>query len=154
MKLNRSERDILSLLQREGRISNVELAERVGLSESPCYRRVRQLEESGLIEGYGARLNPRLLGLEVTAFVQVSLGEHDEEQQQQFLEAVRAEEHIVECHAMSGGHDFLLKVLARSMDHFSEISMQRILKFPGVNSTESNFSLMTIKQDPGLPLPR
>ena len=152
MTLDRAEKQILHILQTEGRISNVELAERVGLSESPCFRRVRRLEESGLIDGYIARLEQRKLGLQVTAFVQVSLDKHDDKKQREFLARVEAEEHIVECHAMSGSHDFLLKVLAYSMDHFSELSMQRILKFPGVKSIESNFSLMAIKLSSALPL--
>ncbi|MFT6285321.1 MAG: Lrp/AsnC family leucine-responsive transcriptional regulator [Alcanivorax sp.] len=151
MSLDRKEREILAILQSEGRISNVDLAERVSLSESPCFRRVKRLEESGLIEGYTARLDQRELGLQVTAFVQVSL-EKDDSSQRGFLMRVEAEEHIVECHAMSGSHDFLLKVVAYSMDHFSELSMQRILKFPGVKNMESNFSLMATKQSQVLPL--
>jgi Lrp/AsnC family leucine-responsive transcriptional regulator len=154
VKIDRAERDILHILQTEGRISNVELAERIGLSESPCFRRVRRLEESGLISGYTANLDPRRLGLQVTAFVHVSLGQHDEDRQAAFLAAVEAEDHIVECHATSGSHAFLLKVLAYSMDHFSELAMERILKFPGVENIESNFSLKEIKQSRVLPLPR
>ena len=152
MKLDRKERDILQVLQTQGRISNVELAERVGLSESPCFRRVKRLEESGLIQGYAARLDQRQLGLQVTAFVQVSLDKQDDRKQRDFLTRVEAEEHIVECHAMSGSHDFLLKVLAYSMDHFSELSMQRLLKFPGEKNMESNFSLMAIKQSAAMPV--
>ena len=152
MSIDRKEKEILHVLQAEGRISNVDLAERVGLSESPCFRRVKRLEESGLIKGYAARLDQRRLGLQVTAFVQVSLDQQDDKKQRDFLTRVEAEEHIVECHAMSGSHDFLLKVLAYSMDHFSELSMQRILKFPGVKNMESNFSLMAIKQSQALPL--
>ena len=152
MSIDRKEKEILHVLQAEGRISNVELAERVRLSESPCFRRVKRLEESGLIKGYAARLDQRRLGLQVTAFVQVSLDQQDDKKQRDFLTRVEAEEHIVECHAMSGSHDFLLKVLAYSMDHFSELSMQRILKFPGVKNMESNFSLMAIKQSQALPL--
>lgn len=152
MKLDRKEREILQLLQTDGRISNVELAERVGLSESPCFRRVKRLEESGLIRGYTANLDQRQLGLQVTAFVQVSLDKRDDRKQRDFLARVEAEEHIVECHAMSGSADFLLKVLAYSMDHFSELSMQRILKFPGVKNMESTFSLMAIKQSQAMPL--
>ena len=151
MSLDRKEREILAILQAEGRISNVDLAERVSLSESPCFRRVKRLEESGLIQGYTARLDQRELGLQVTAFVQVSL-EKDDSSQRDFLTRVEAEDHIVECHAMSGSHDFLLKVVAYSMDHFSELSMQRILKFPGVKNMESNFSLMATKQSQVLPL--
>jgi len=151
MSLDRAEKEILSVLQLQGRISNVELAERVGLSESPCFRRVRALEEAGLIQGYGARLNQRALGLQVTAFVQVSL-EKDDHKQRAFLAKVEAEDHIVECHAMSGSHDYLLKVVARSMDHFSELSMRRILKFPGVENMESNFSLLAVKDNNALPV--
>jgi len=152
MGLDRAEKAILRVLQNHGRISNVELAEKVGLSESPCFRRVRALEESGLIEGYGARLNRRGLGLQVTAFVQVSLETQDEDKQRGFLREVEAEEHIVECYAMSGSHDYLLKVVARSMDHFSELSMLRILKFPGVKTIESNFSLQAVKESSPLPV--
>ncbi len=152
VSLDRKEREILHVLQNEGRISNVDLAERVGLSESPCFRRVKRLEESGVIQGYSANLDQRQLGLQVTAFVQVSLDQQDDKKQRDFLTRVEAEEHIVECHAMSGSHDFLLKVLAYSMDHFSELSMQRILKFPGVKNMESNFSLMPIKQSRAMPL--
>ena len=152
MAIDKKEKEILRILQSEGRISNVELAERVGLSESPCFRRVRRMEESGLIQGYAAQLDQRQLGLQVTAFVQVSLDKQDERKQRDFLTRVEAEEHIVECHAMSGSHDYLLKVLAYSMDHFSELSMQRILKFPGVKNMESNFSLMAIKNSQAMPL--
>jgi Lrp/AsnC family leucine-responsive transcriptional regulator len=153
MELDKAERDILRILQRDGRISNVELAERAGLSESPCFRRVKRLEENGLISRYSARLDQRKLGLQVTAFVQITLDKQDDRQQRDFLARVEAEEYIVECHAMSGSHDFLLKVVAASMDHFSELSMQRILKFPGVKNIESNFSLMAVKQDSALPIP-
>lgn len=153
-KLDRATLRILTILQQEGRISNVELAERVGLSESPCFRRVKQMEQSGLIKGYRANLDLRAVGLQVTAFVQVSLGEHHDARQSAFLQAVADEPCIVECHAMSGGHDFLLKIHARSMDHFSELSMQHILKYPGVRSIESNFSLQMIKQSDVLPLPQ
>ena len=131
MKLDRKERDILQVLQTQGRISNVELAERVGLSESPCFRRVKRWEESGLIQGYAARLDQRQLGLQVTAFVQVSLDKQDYRKQRDFLTRVEAEEHIVECHAMSGSHDFLLKVLAYSMDHFRSCPCSAFSNFPG-----------------------
>lgn len=153
MNLDKSEQKILQLLQEQGRISNVELAAQVGLSESPCFRRVRALEEMGIVTGYGARLDQRALGLQVTAFVLVTLNKQDERKQREFLTQVEAEEHIVECHATSGSHDYLLKVVARSMDHFSELAMQRILKFAGVRNIESNFSLMAVKEHGALPVP-
>ena len=151
MKLDKIEKTILNTLQTEGRISNVELANRVGISESPCFRRVKALEEAQVIEGYGASLNQRALGLQVTAFVQVSLEKQGDDLLAAFLQEVKAEEHIIECHAMSGSHDYLLKVVANSIDHFSVLSMQHILKFPGVINMESNFSLSAVKE--GSPLP-
>lgn len=150
--LDAAERQILHLLQRDGRISNVDLAERIGLSESPTFRRVKQLEQRGLIQGYAAIVDQRLLGLDVVAFVQVSMETQGDAATDEFLECVRAEPHIVECHAMSGGHDYLMKVVARSIDHFSELCMERILRYPGVGHVESSFSLKAIKHSRELPV--
>ncbi len=149
--LSHSERKILQALQANGRMSNVELAQHIGLSESPCFRRVRQLEESGTITGYSANLDQRKLGLEVTAFVQVDLDQCSEKETEGFLSAVRNEEHITECYAMSGDYDYLLKVVSRNIDHFGEISMKRILKFPGVKNIVSSFNLMEVKNSRILP---
>jgi Lrp/AsnC family leucine-responsive transcriptional regulator len=129
----------------------VELAEQVGLSESPTFRRVRQLEDSEVISGYGALVDQRKLGLEVTAFVQVSMEKQPDSATDAFHERVNAEPHIIECHAMSGSHDYLMKVVAKNIDHFSELCMQRILKFPGVRHVESSFSLSEIKNSRVLP---
>lgn len=152
MTLDRMDRRILAALQAEGRISNVDLAQRVGLSESPCLRRVRALEERQVITAYRAALDQRCLGLSVTAFVQLQLEKHDERKRRAFLDRVASEEHIVECHAMSGAYDYLLKVVAHSMDHFAEIALRGILRFPGVKDIESSFSLHTLKRDVALPL--
>jgi len=151
MKFDRVEKQILTLLQEHGRISNVELAEQIGLSESPTFRRVRQLEDAEVIRGYGALIDQRKLGLEVTAFVQVSMEKQPDSATDAFHERVNAEPHIVECHAMSGSHDYLMKVVAQNIDHFSELCMQRILKFPGVRHVESSFSLAEIKNSRVLP---
>lgn len=149
---DRTERSILETLQRRGRASNIELAQSIGLSESPCLRRVRGLEDSGVITGYRAVLDQRRLGLQVTAFVQVQLEKHDDQKTRDFLDRVSTEDHIIECHAMSGAYDYLLKVVAKSMEHFSEIAMQGILRFPGVKDIESSFSLKTVKQESPLPV--
>ncbi|MFU8818077.1 MAG: Lrp/AsnC family transcriptional regulator [Pseudomonadales bacterium] len=151
MQLDQAERKILRLLQSDGRLSNVELAERVGLSESPCFRRVKQLQQVGLIRGYAAIVDQRLLGLEVTAFVLVTMEKQPDAATEAFIDRVRAEEHIVECFATSGPHDYLMKVVARNIEHFSELCMQRILKFPGVMHVESSFSLKEIKHSRVLP---
>ncbi|HEX7037508.1 MAG TPA: Lrp/AsnC family transcriptional regulator [Pseudomonadales bacterium] len=151
MDLDPIERQILRLLQSHGRMSNVELAERVGLSESPCFRRVKHLEQSGVIKGYAAVVDQRRLGLDVTAFVLVNMEKQPDASTEAFVAAVQAEEHIVECYATSGPHDYLMKVVARNIDHFSELCMQRILKFPGVLHVESSFSLKEIKHSRELP---
>lgn len=151
MNLDATERAILRLLQQDGRLSNVALAERVGLSESPCYRRVRQLEQAGVIRGYAAVVDQRRLGLDVTAFVLVTMEKQPDAATEAFLAAVQAEDHIVECYATSGSHDYLMKVVAKSIDHFSELCMQRILKFPGVMHVESSFSLKEVKHSRVLP---
>jgi len=143
---------ILDRLQQDARIANVDLARAVNLSPSPCLNRVRQLEAGGVVSRYVTLLDPLKLGLTVSVFIQVSLEKQDDRKQRDFLACVEAEEHIVECHAMSGSHDYLLKVVARSMDHFSDLSMNRILKFPGVKDIESNFSLMAIKESSALPV--
>ena len=151
MSKDKWEKTILGHLQQDGRMSNVELAEKIGLSESPTLRRVKQLEQEGLIQGYAAVLDQRKMGLEVTAFVLVIMERQPDARTDDFHEAVREEPHIVECHAMSGSHDYLMKVVARNMDHFSELCMEKILKFPGVQHVESNFSLRAIKDSRVLP---
>lgn len=151
MALNRIERQILALLQEHGRMSNVELAERVGLSESPCFRRVKKMERDGVIERYAAVVDQRTLGFTVTAFVLVNMDKQPDMRAEDFQTRVLDEPHIVECHAMSGSHDFIMKVLARDIDHFSELVMQRILTYPGVRHVESSFSLGEIKHARTLP---
>lgn len=151
MVLDRIERRILALLQDNGRMSNVELAERIGLSESPCFRRVKKLERDGVIARYSAVVEARTLGFAVTAFVLVDMDKQPDAGVDDFLARVAAEPHIVECHAMSGGHDYIMKVLARDIDHFSELVMEEILKFPGVRHVESSFSLGEIKHSRALP---
>lgn len=149
--MDQTERKILALLQEDGRMSNVALAERIGLSESPTFRRVKQLEDSGVITGYAAIADQRRLGLEVTAFVQVTMERQPDSATQSFHAHVAEEPHIIECHAMSGSHDYLMKVVARNIDHFSMLCMERILKFPGVQHVESSFSLKAIKDSRALP---
>ena len=151
MALDRIERRILALLQGDGRMSNVELAQRIGLSESPCFRRVKKLERDGVIRNYSVVVDQRTLGFTVTAFVLVDMDKQPDARTDEFHAHVAAEPHIVECHAMSGGHDYIMKVLARDIDHFSELIMREILKYPGVRHVESSFSLGEIKHSRALP---
>lgn len=147
--LDAADRRILTELQRHGRLSNVELAERVGLSESPCLRRVRNLEKEGVIAGYAALLDRRALGLEVVAYVQVNLDQRSEADTHAFVQAVQDAPWVVECVAVSGTHDYLLKMVARNIDHFGELTMQKLLHFPGVTDVRSNLVLESIKEHHG-----
>ena len=151
MALDRTDRRILAALQERGRMPNVELAGLVGLSESPCFRRVRNLERRGVIRGYAAAVDPRALDLKVTAFVLVTLEKQSEARTGKLYDRIRGEPHILECHAMSGRHDLILKVVARDIDHFSELVMRGILRYPGVLHVESSFSMSEIKDSPVLP---
>lgn len=151
MKLDDTERRILAVLQREGRITNVALAKRVAASESNCMRRLKALRQAGVISGYAAVVDKRLLGFALTAFVLVTV-EKQQSGTADFHARVLEEPHIVECHAMSGAHDYLLKVVARDMEHFSALVMHGILNYPDVRHVESSFSLAEIKPPQGLPV--
>ncbi|MEM7218471.1 MAG: Lrp/AsnC family transcriptional regulator [Pseudomonadota bacterium] len=150
--MDSAERRILEALQTDGRMANVRLAELAGLSESPTFRRVKALEAEGVIRDYVALLDQRKLGLQVTAYVSVRMAKQPDQEQDEFHQCVAEEPHIVECHAMSGAFDFVMKVVARDMDHFAELCMQEILKFPGVAHVESAFSLKAIKSSHALPI--
>ncbi|OYW27293.1 MAG: ArsR family transcriptional regulator [Caulobacter sp. 12-67-6] len=132
MKLTRADRKILEILQQDGKISNVDLAERVGLSPSPCLRRVKQLEASGLIAGYVALLDRRKASLDLLAYVEVQVDRHSETAAEAFKEAVLREPLVVGCYAMTGN--------------------KRLLKMPAVKGIQSSFVLDTIKDSPALPL--
>ena len=151
MELDDAERQILTALQHNGRLSNVDLAAQIGLSETPTLRRVKQLEQKQLIQGYAAVVDQRLLGLEVTAYVQITMAGQTDKTTVAFHDCVRAESHIIECHAMSGAYDYLLKVVARNIAHFSHLCMHELLKFPGVAHIESSFSLIELKHSRVLP---
>ena len=151
-EIDSTDRRILRALQRAGRQSFVDLAAEIGLTESPCLRRVKRLEETSVISGYAAELSQRSLGLDVTAFVEVTMERQPARETDAFLSRVAEEPHIVECHATSGSHDYLMKVVARSIDHFSELCMEGILQFPGVRHIESSFSMRAVKRSGPLPL--
>lgn len=150
--MDKIEQQILMAVQRDGKVPNVRLAELVGLSESPTFRRVKQLEAAGVIRKYVALLDQRKLGLQITAYVSVRMETQPDRDQHEFHRFVADEPHIVECHAISGAFDFFMKVVARDMDHFAELCMQEILNYPGVAHVESSFSLKTTKSSHGLPV--
>ena len=152
--LNSADLRILSVLQAEGRIANVDLAERVGLSPSPCLRRTKQLEGSGAIRGYVALLDRKRLGFGVEAFVQVSLERHQDRYDRAFREAVLSHPEIVGCYVMTGEMDYLLHVLARDLEAYGRFTLGVLLKMPGVKDVRSSLALEVVKDSTALPLDR
>jgi DNA-binding Lrp family transcriptional regulator len=136
---------ILELLQENGRISNLELAERAFLSPSSCLRRVKQMEESGIISRYGAVLDPALLGLEVDAFVQVTMRRDVEHWHENFTAALRSWPEVVGSYIVTGEANYLLRVRARNLKHYSSFVLEKLYKTAGVQDIRSNMVLQVIK---------
>ena len=151
--LDRIDRRILDLLQSDARLTSAQLAEQVALTHSPCWRRVRRLEEQGLIRGYHAELDPGRLGYGVTAFVSVNLESHRAELGLEFERAVADIPQIVACHNVSGRYDFFLEVVARDLQSFGAFARDVIRALPGVKEIYSSFSLRAIKSGRSLPVP-
>lgn len=150
--LDRTDLKILDALQVDGRLTNAELAEKVGLSLSPCWRRLKRLEESGVIEGYQAVLNRRALGLGVTAFVRVDIERHTPAMERKFEDAIADLDEIVSCHVISGEGAFMLVVMSDSLESFSKFALDTLMALPGVKDTRTSFSLKEVKKSSQLPL--
>ena len=146
------DRKILAELQRNGRATNVELAERVHLSPAQCYRRQKRLEESGLIRKYVAELDAVKLGFTVTAFVSVTIANGPYKQPQRFQQAIAGISEIQECHTVTGEADYLLKVVAPDLKAFSSFLMERLTKLFDITNTTSMLSLEELKQTSALPI--
>ncbi len=143
---------ILAALQQDGRLSNVELGERIGLSPSPCLRRVRQLEESGVIEGYRANLNRAALGLGLTVFVGIKVDGHRDINADALQDTMRRLPEVVACHLVSGEADFLLEVVVPDLAHYERFLIGTLLKMPMIKDIRSNFAIRTVKASAPLPL--
>ncbi|MEL6364060.1 MAG: Lrp/AsnC family transcriptional regulator [Pseudomonadota bacterium] len=145
--LDHADRKILRLLQADARRTTAELAEAAGLSTSACHRRVKRLEADGLIAGYSAVLDRKAVGLNVLAYVFVRMEKHSEETLKRFIETVRRMDEIIACHAISGGGDYMLKLVVPDMDAFAEIALKSIARLPGVKEISSSFVLTTEKDE-------
>ncbi|MDD3518899.1 MAG: Lrp/AsnC family transcriptional regulator [Chromatiales bacterium] len=153
MSLDRYDRRILEELQQDGRLSNQELAERIGLSPSPCLRRVRALEESGLIAGYRAMLDARKLGLTLTALVHISMDRHTPERFANFEQKISSLPEVLECLLITGQDaDYQLKVVVRDMDAYQELLLDRITRIEGVTGVHSSFVLRRVVDKTALPI--
>jgi Lrp/AsnC family leucine-responsive transcriptional regulator len=150
--LDSTDRRILRALQRDGRLSVVALAEQVGLSPTPCQRRLRRLEETGVVARYAAVLDPARVGLPLQAFVMVALSSHAEEVVEAFQKALSARPEVLAAYAMSGEMDYLLHVLAADFEAYAEFSMKALLRMPGVKETKSSFVLTALKPPGEVPV--
>jgi len=152
MPLDRVDRRILDVLQVEGRLSNVALAERVHLSPSPCLRRVKALEDDGVISGYRAMLEREAVGLGLTVFVEIKVEGHSERLATALEKAVAAMPEVVSCHLVSGAADFLLEVVVPDLRSYERLLLEQLLGLPGVEDVRSNFAIRTMKAPSPLPL--
>lgn len=152
MKVDQIDRRILNVLQRSGRISNADLAEKVNLSASACHRRVQRLEKDGFIKDYVALLDPRKLEVPTTVFVEITLSAQADEVLENFEKAVARIPDVLECHLMAGTADYILKVVAENTEDFARIHRQYLTRLPGVAQMQSSFALRTVFKTTALPL--
>lgn len=143
---------LLDLLQKDGRASNVTLAEKLNLSESPCWRRQKRLEKDGFIKGYHAHLDRKRLGFGVIAFVQISFSIHSDDSLTDFEQAIQDIPEVLFCHNISGESDYLLQVISESLESYEKLSRNVIRRLPGVTSVKTSFSLKEIKDSTQLPI--
>lgn len=143
---------ILRLVQARPAITTTELADLVGLSQTPCWRRLKQLEASGVIAGRAVLLDARKLGFTVDVFAHLRIGRHDEENLEAFEAAVRGHPEILECFSMGGDSDYLMRIVARSIEHYERFLKKVLLHLPGVTSVNSSFALKRVKVTTEVPL--
>ncbi|WP_422506307.1 Lrp/AsnC family transcriptional regulator [Stenotrophomonas sp. GZD-301] len=150
--LDAIDRRILAALQQDGRIQNVELAKQVGLSPSPCLRRVRLLEEAGIISGYVALLDAAKVGMGFTVFARVWLTGQDEDTTNRFVDAVRQFPQVLECYLMAGDCDFLLRIAVADLDAYRQFQVDHLNRIKGVQSVKTEIPMQKIKQSWRLPM--
>ena len=152
MARDRADRLILETLQHNARITNAALAEKVHLSESACLRRVRSLEQSGLISGYSALVDQEKAGFPVNVFVNITLDRQDQKDLQAFEQAVRRIPEVMECYLMTGDYDYLLRVVVADTADFERIHSQHLTRLPSVIRVHSSFALRTVQKSFALPV--
>ena len=143
---------ILWEIQRNGRLQNVDLAQKVGLSPSPCLRRVKQLEDDGIIEKYVALLNPQKINLGLTVFARIWLKGQDEKTVNAFVEAIQSMDEVVECQLMAGDCDFFLRIMVADLDAYRQFQIQRLNKISSIQNVKTEIPLQKIKQTTALPI--
>ena len=152
-KIDRIDRNILTTLQKEGRISYTDLADKVGLSTTPSIERVKRLEKDGFIEGYFARLNPEAMGYTMLVFVEISLSYQSPDAFEKFNRAVNLLPYIMECHLVSGDSDYLLKARIKDMSEYRALLGDMLLTLPGVKNSKSYIVMEEVKESFNIPVP-
>ena len=153
MEMDRFDRQILQLLQEDGRISNQDLADRIGLSPSPCLRRVRALEEAGIVTGYRALLNAKALGYTLMSLIYISMDKHTPERFEHFEKEISQISEVLECLLITGQDaDYQIKVVVKDMDAFQELLLNRITRIQGVTGVHSSFVLRRVVDKTALPV--
>ena len=147
IELDDIDRRIVAALQAEGRLPIVDLADRVGLSATPCQRRVKRLEEEGVITRYAALVSPAAMGVGLQALVEITLDDHSEKTVDAFEAAIRARTEVATCYAVTGDMDFLVHVFVPDLAAFSEFALKALLRMPGVKGTRSSFIMQAVKSD-------
>jgi Lrp/AsnC family leucine-responsive transcriptional regulator len=146
------DRKILSILQKDGRTTMQELADRVGLSLSPCHRRVRLMEERGIINRYAAMVDQKAIGLHVSVFISIKLARQKEEDLKRFEKAISGWEEVLECYLMTGNRDYLLRVVAADLAAYETFLKTKLTRLDGIASIESSFALSQVKYSIALPV--
>ena len=153
MEIDRFDRQILQVIQQDGRISNQELADRIGLSPSPCLRRVRALEEAGIVTGYRALVNAKALGYTLMALIYISMDKHTPERFEHFEKEISQISEVLECLLITGQDaDYQIKVIVRDMDAFQELLLNRINRIQGVTGVHSSFVLRRVVDKTAVPM--
>ena len=153
MEIDRYDRQILDILQENGRISNQDLADRIGLSPSPCLRRVRTLEDAGIVTGYRALINAKALGYSLMALIYISMDKHTPERFENFERQILQIPEVLECLLVTGQDaDYQIKVIVKDMDAFQELLLNRITRIPGVTGVHSSFVLRRVVDKTALPV--
>ena len=150
--LDQTDRKILSLLQADCRLTLSEVAEKVGLSVSPCHRRIKRMEENGVVLRYAAMVDQRAVGLPVSVFVSIKLERQKEEDLERFAKAIASWQEVVECYLMTGPRDYLLRVVVADLVAYEQFIKQKLTRLDGLSSIESSFALDQVKFAVSLPL--
>lgn len=152
-KLDKIDRKILDILQRNAKITNAQLSKEIGLSPAPTLERVKKLETSGVIDSYHAKLNTAKIGLGISTFVQIKLTGHDKESIRTFISAINKIDEVIECHHVTGSSDFVLKVIAKDIAAYQQLMLDKVNEVPVVDSLQSSVILSTFKDSKALPIP-